>query len=115
MDNSVRTLAQEAIAQCVSTVMRSRHAVRAFKDKPVDRKIVEAILADASNAPSGANVQPWRVYVVAGRVKDELGDALLAASRAGNMAPPAHFPDPLPDVFRARVQDFGARYYASLG
>ena len=115
MDNSVRDWAQQAIAQCVSTVMRSRHAVRAFKQQAVDRKLVEAILADASTAPSGANIQPWRVYVVAGRVKDELGDALLAASRAGTMPAPAHFPDPLPDVFRARLQDFGARYYASLG
>jgi len=114
MDNSVRDWAQEAIAQCVSTVMRSRHAVRAFKPKAVDRQVVEDILTDAATAPSGANIQPWRVYVVAGKVKEELGDVLLAASRAGTVPAPAHFPDPLPDVFRARLQDFGARYYASL-
>ena len=114
MDNSVRDVAQEVMAQCVSTVMRSRHAVRAFKQQAVDRSLVEAVLADASHAPSGANIQPWRVYVVAGKVKDELGDALLAASRAGTMPAPEHFPEPLPDVFRARLQDFGARYYASL-
>lgn len=114
MDNSVRDRAQEAIAQCVSTVMRSRRATRAFKPQAVERSLVEAILADASTAPSGANIQPWRVYVVTGKVKDELGDALLAASRAGTMAAPEHFPDPLPDVYRARMQDFGARYYASL-
>lgn len=114
MDNSVRDRAQEVIAQCVSTVMRSRHATRAFRPQAIERSLVEAILADASTSPSGANIQPWRVYVVAGKVKDELGDALLAASRAGTMPAPAHFPDPLPDVFRARMQDFGARYYASL-
>lgn len=114
MDNSVRDWGREAVAQCVSAVMRSRHAVRAFQQRPVSRELVEAILADASTAPSGGNIQPWRVYVVAGREKDALGDALLAASRAGTMPPPAHFPDPLPDVFRERVQDFGARYYASL-
>jgi nitroreductase len=114
MDNSLRDQAQEAIAHCVSTVMRSRHAVRAFKQQAVGRGLVEAILADAATAPSGGNIQPWSVYVVAGRAKEALGDALLAASRAGTMPPPAHFPDPLPDVFRARVQDFGARYYASL-
>ena len=114
MDDSVRDWGQEAIAQCVSTVMRTRHSVRAFKQQAVHRGLVEAILADASTAPSGANIQPWRVYVVAGKVKDELGDALLAESRAGTMPAPAHFPDPMPDVFRARLQDFGARYYASL-
>ena len=48
MDNSVRDWAQEAIAQCVSTVIRSRHAVRAFKQQEVNRDLVEAILADAA-------------------------------------------------------------------
>ena len=115
MDNSVRDWAQDAVAQCVSTVMRSRRTVRAFKPQPLGRRLVEEILEDAATAPSGGNIQPWRVYVVSGTVKEELGAALLAASRAGTMPAPAHFPDPLPDVFRARVQDFGARYYASLG
>jgi len=115
MDNSVHDRGQQAIAQCVSAVMRSRHATRAFKPQPLDRNLVEDILDDAATAPSGANIQPWRVYVVTGTVKDTLADALLAASRAGTVPAPAHFPDPLPDVFRARLQDFGARYYESLG
>src|SRR3954468_3218853 len=115
MDSSVRELAQGAVAQSVSSVMRSRRAVRAFKPRQLDRKLVLDILEDAAAAPSGANIQPWRVYVVSGTVKDKLGDALLATSRAGTAPAPAHFPDPLPDVFRARLQDFGARYYASLG
>jgi len=114
MDNSVRDRAQEAIAQCVSAVLRSRHTVRAFKPEPLGRTMVEEILADAATAPSGGNIQPWRVYVVAGAVKEALSAALLAASRAGTVPAPAHFPDPLPEVFRARLQDFGARYYASL-
>jgi len=44
-----------------------------------------------------------------------LAAALVAASRSGTAPAPAHFPEPLPEVFRARLQDFGARYYASLG
>jgi nitroreductase len=115
MDNSVREWAQEVVAQCVSSVMRSRHSVRAFRPQPLERQLVEDILEDAAAAPSGANVQPWRVYVVSGGAKDRLGEALLAVSRAGTAPAPAHFPDPLPEVFRARLQDFGARYYASLG
>lgn len=76
---------------------------------------MQEILEEAATAPSGANIQPWRVYVVSGAVKDELASALVAASRAGTAPAPAHFPEPLPDVFRARLADFGARYYASLG
>ncbi|MDR6860997.1 nitroreductase [Variovorax guangxiensis] len=106
---------QETIARCVSCVVRSRRAVRAFKAEPLRRELVEEILEDAAAAPSGANIQPWKVYVVSGAVKDALATALVAASRAGTAPAPAHFPEPLPDVFRARLHDFGARYFASLG
>ena len=106
---------QEAIARCVSSVVRSRRATRAFKPLPLRRELVEDILKDAAAAPSGANIQPWRVYVVSGAVKQVLTDKLVAAFRAGTAPAPTHFPEPLPDVFRARLLDFGARYYASLG
>jgi nitroreductase len=105
----------EDIANCVSAVLRSRKAVRAFKPDVLPRETVEGLLQEAATAPSGANTQPWRVYVVSGQPKDALADALLAASRAGTAPAPPYFPDPLPDVFRGRLQDFGARYYASLG
>src|SRR5579864_426348 len=103
----------ETIATCVSSVMRSRRSVRAFKPEPLRRELVEAILEDAAAAPSGGNIQPWRVHVVSGVVKDDLAGALVTAFRAGTAPAPTHFPEPLPDVFRARLLDFGARYYAS--
>ena len=55
------------------------------------------------------------MYVVSGAVKNELTDVLVAASRAGTAPATGHFPEPLPDTYRARLMDFGARYYASLG
>lgn len=106
---------QEAVARCVATVVGTRRSVRAFRPDPLRRELVEQILEEAATAPSGANIQPWRVYVVSGTVKDVLADILVAAFRAGSAPAPAHFPDPLPDVFRTRLTDFGARYYASLG
>ncbi len=94
---------QEAVARCVATVVKSRRAVRAFRPEPLRRELIQEILAEAATAPSGANIQPWRVYVVSGAVKDELANVLVAASRAGTAPAPAHFPEPLPDVFRARL------------
>jgi len=102
-------------AKCVSDVMRSRRTVRAFRDQPVARELVEEVLRDAAAAPSGGNMQPWRVYIVAGTVKDILSAAVLEAARAGRGLAPAHLPEPLPEVFRCRMADFGARYYGSLG
>ena len=105
----------ETIAKCVSTVMRSRRSIRAFTPKALRRELVEEILEDAATAASGGNTQPWQVHVLSGAVKDALAEILVAASRAGTAPAPAHFPEPLPDVYRARMTDFGARYYASLG
>lgn len=41
--------------------VRTRRSVRAFTAEPVPRSTVEYILESASRAPSGSNIQPWRV------------------------------------------------------
>jgi nitroreductase len=44
--------------------IRSTGAVRTFRDEPVDRELLAAVLDDARFAPSGGNRQPWRVVAV---------------------------------------------------
>lgn len=39
--------------------MTTRHSIRQFSGRPVDRAIIEAAIATAGRAPSGANHQPW--------------------------------------------------------
>jgi len=63
--------ADEAIA--------TRRSVRAFLPTPVDRDTVEALLALASRSPSGSNIQPWKVRVVAGKARERLSHAILDA------------------------------------
>jgi nitroreductase len=45
--------------------MDSRRSVRAFSDRPIERKVIENIIKTASTAPSGAHKQPWTFCVVA--------------------------------------------------
>ncbi|MGZ6021263.1 MAG: nitroreductase family protein, partial [Rhizomicrobium sp.] len=45
----------------VSEALATRKSVRAFKPDLVSRETVESILALASRAPSGGNLQPWKV------------------------------------------------------
>jgi iodotyrosine deiodinase len=40
-------------------LMRRRRTVRDFSDRPVPRAVIEAAVATAGTAPSGANQQPW--------------------------------------------------------
>jgi nitroreductase len=44
----------------------ARRSIRRFKDKPVERAVVEKLLETTCQAPSGKNRQPWRFVVVEG-------------------------------------------------
>lgn len=44
--------------------MSRRRTVRDFSDRPVPIELIEAAIATAGTAPSGANMQPWRFVVV---------------------------------------------------
>jgi iodotyrosine deiodinase len=44
--------------------MRRRRSVRAFSPEPVPWEVVEAAVAAAGTAPSGANMQPWTFVAV---------------------------------------------------
>ncbi|KAA0255075.1 MAG: nitroreductase family protein [Acidobacteria bacterium] len=44
--------------------LRPRRSVRDFASDPVPDEVLEALVATAAQAPSGANRQPWRFVVV---------------------------------------------------
>ena len=67
----------------VSEAIDARQSRRAFLDTPVERETVERLLALASRAPSGSNMQPWTVYVVMGDKLEELKQRALEAIAGG--------------------------------
>jgi nitroreductase len=69
----------ETVRSFVDEAITSRKSVRAFLPTPVERATVEELLAVASRSPSGSNIQPWKVRVVAGEVKARLTQAILDA------------------------------------
>ncbi len=44
--------------------LRKRHSVRDYSTKPVPESVIEACIAAAGTAPSGANHQPWHFVVI---------------------------------------------------
>ena len=56
----------------VDDAIDSRMSCRAFTQREVARETVMDILALSSRAPSGTNTQPWKVYVLHGKVRDAL-------------------------------------------
>ena len=50
----------------VSEAVRRRKSIRAFLPDPVSDDTLRELLTLAARAPSGGNVQPWKVYVING-------------------------------------------------
>ena len=63
----------------VDDAINSRQSVRAFLPTPVDRSIVEELLKLAARSASGSNIQPWRLRVIAGDIRDRLIKAIFDA------------------------------------
>ncbi|MCX5140496.1 nitroreductase [Streptomyces sp. NBC_00338] len=96
----------------------SRRAVRAFSDEPVSRETLERVLTAATRSPSSGNLQPWRMYVVAGEPLAELKRRATARAVAGDPGDdreypmyPAELKPPYADRFSAAA----AQRYEALG
>lgn len=80
MSSSVldRPLSPDSI-EYVDSAIESRQSIRAFTSQPVPRDTIRDILAVASRAPSGANTQPWKTYVLQGQARDTLVEKVCSA------------------------------------
>src|SRR4029079_14759618 len=56
----------------VEEAIIGRRSIRALLPKPVPRELVEKILLIAARAPSGSNIQPWKVWVLEGKARDDI-------------------------------------------
>lgn len=99
----------------------TRQSIRAFlPDKPVSRATVEDILRLAARAPSGTNIQPWKVHVLAGARKAELTRRILAAFDDPEQAKRhtreyAYYPEKWVSPYVDRRRKIGWDMYGLLG
>jgi len=101
----------------VEKIMMSRFANRFFLNREVGLETITGILNAARYAGTGANVQPWRVYVTAGAAKTVLTDAISTAHETASGEHSSEYrylPDPLPEPFASRRREFGSVFYGSL-
>lgn len=100
----------------VSEAVERRISVRAFKPDPVPANLVRDILEAAKRAPSGGNLQPWRVHALAGEPLAKLKAAAMAAAMARTEKPAYDiYPPELWDPLRTRRFQCGEDMYAVLG
>jgi nitroreductase len=90
-----------------------RRSIRAFLPDPVDDEVIARLLRGAARAPSGGNVQPWRVYVLNG---DAMARFLHTIAEQP-LEPPAYevYPPNLWEPYRTNRFQLGEQMYAKLG
>jgi nitroreductase len=99
----------------VTEAVAARVSVRAFKPDPVPGALVREILEAAHRAPSGGNLQPWRVHALAGAPLEALKGQAMAKLAAGLETPEYDvYPPDLWDPFRTRRFVCGEDLYASI-
>jgi len=104
-------------AVTIEEAILGRKSCRAFLPTEVPRASVERLLALASRAPSDSNVQPWKVRVVQGRLRQRISDDVVAAHFAGAPYSEDYQYSPLVwrEPYRARRRKLGFDLYATLG
>lgn len=98
----------------VSEAMQARRTIRNFLDTPVPDATLRDLLTAAARAPSGGNVQPWRIYVVNGDAMVRFREHVQA--RTDRETPEyAVYPAGLKEPYRSSRFKCGEDMYALLG
>lgn len=98
----------------VSEAVDKRMSVRKFRPDPISDDVLRSLLTDASRAPSGGNVQPWRVYVVNGEAMTRLRNYLPTQPP---MDAPEYdmYPKAMTEPYKSNVFRIGEMMYATIG
>jgi nitroreductase len=101
----------------VDDALHARRSVRAFKPDPVPFALVAELLTLASQAPSGTNIQPWKMHVVAGEVRARLEREVLAHRDTQPPDDSAEFPrhSKRKDPYTSRMRKLGKDMYTLIG
>lgn len=106
------------LTNSVDEAITSRQSCRRFLDKPVSRNQIYHLLDVARFAPSGTNIQPWRVYVAAGETRTAIAADILAdleTTPERDEREYDYYPTDWFEPYLARRRACGWGLYGSLG
>ena len=104
-------------ATSVSEALDTRLTCRAFTDKTPKKETLIDILERAKRAPSGGNLQPWRIWVVSGDpLKKFIADIAnkIKESPMGEGTEYNIYPPNLKDPYESRRREVGRSMYEVL-
>ncbi len=99
-------------------IIASRRSIRGYLPREVPLDLVRQILKTAARAPSGTNMQPWKVYVATGKALQRLSKAVLAAHNDPEFVRHyayKYYPDKFSEPYLSRRRKVGWDLYGLLG
>ncbi|MDY7018444.1 MAG: nitroreductase [Nitrospirota bacterium] len=102
----------------VVQAMHQRKSIRGFLPTPVPKEVIVEVLEAAVRAPSSENIQPWKFYVLGGKVLETLKDKVMEQIESGKVPEP-EFPTymtmNLPQKYRSRMVELGKALFGLAG
>jgi nitroreductase len=97
----------------VSDAVKSRKSVRKFLEKPVSNNLISELLSKASRAPSGGNLQPWKIFIINDK---SMSDFLEFQKKWSKPEDPAYeiYPPKLKEPYRTSRYELGEKMYELL-
>ncbi len=93
-----------------------RRSVRGYLDKQIPQATLNRIFDIANQAPSNCNVQPWKVYVASGALKDRLKQTMVDMTASG-VTPNPDYPyrGDFEGEYRTRQVECAVALYNNMG
>ncbi len=103
-------------AMSLTEAVRQRRSVRGYLDKEVPQEVLESIFTLAQRAPSNCNIQPWKVYVASGELKNKLRDQMVDLVVKGvPFQSDYDYPETFDGEYRKRQIDCAVELYNHMG
>ncbi len=102
----------------VFAAAHTRRSIRAYKSDPVPPQTLRDIVELGRHAPSGSNIQPWRVHVLTGASLRRVGGAIQSAflhEEPGHKRDYDYYTDPVFEPYLKRRRECGWGLYGILG
>tara|TARA_X000000368_G_scaffold411468_1_gene396365 strand:- start:255 stop:908 length:654 start_codon:yes stop_codon:yes gene_type:complete len=98
----------------VTDAVNKRSSIRSFKSIPVEDSLIRKLLLKASRAPSGGNLQPWKIFVIN---DSTMNDFLEFQNKWTEPEVPAYdiYPPKLKEPYRTSRFELGEQMYELLG
>ena len=108
--------ASTAETMSLAEALHQRRSVRGYRPDPVPQAVLDEVFGLAQLAPSNCNIQPWKVFVASGAMRDELRNRMVAHVTKGDPVQPdfEHLPN-FEGVYRKRQVDCAVELYNNMG